>query len=194
MIKAIIFDYYGVLTTDEFFTWLQRHPQVLEEHGPEIEQLGMEQDKGLDDDRFFARLGELSGLEPKEIQAEFQVHGVAHEALVKYIRRLRRRGYLTAILSNSGTELYDEVKKHNLTHLFELILCSEEAGVTKPDPKIFKLALDRLGVSPKEALFTDDREYNVKGAAAVGITSLLYSGLTDFRHDLISLGLDEPQD
>lgn len=192
MIKAIIFDYYGVLTTDRYFVWLQRHPQIHERHARAIEHLSQDQDLGISDAEFFDRLGKIAGEEPDAIRNEFRIHGLEHEGLVDYIRHLRRRHFQTAILSNADVGLYDEVKRHNLTHLFDLILCSEEAGVTKPDPRIFQMALDRLGLEPHEAFFVDDRDYNVRGAEAAGLTGILYTGLADLRSELVRRGLDAP--
>ncbi|GAC1369862.1 MAG: hypothetical protein NVSMB39_2140 [Candidatus Saccharimonadales bacterium] len=192
MIKAIIFDYYGVITTDQYFVWLQRHPQIHDEHAQAIEPLSHDQDSGISGDEFFSRLAKIADTSPDTLRQEFRIHGLEHEALIDYIRHLRRKHFKTAIVSNSDAGLYAEAEKHHLTRLFELILCSEEAGFTKPDPRIFRMALDRLEVEPHEALFVDDRDYNVRGAEAAGISGIIYTGLADLRSELIRRGLDEP--
>ena len=190
MIKAIIFDYYGVLTTDSYLTWLDRHAQVTAEHASEIEQLSKAQDEGIDDAEFFSRLAAIADEPAERIQAEFNIHGVAHRGLINYIRHLRRKGLETAILSNADISLYNQITGHGWNKLFEVILCSGEAGVTKPDPKIFRMVLSRLDVLPAEALFVDDREYNVQGALAAGIEGIHYTGLTNFKAELIARGID----
>jgi len=192
MIKAIIFDYYGVLTTDQYLSWLHRNPDVQQLHADKIQRLSQAQDVGLSADEFFSRLAEIAGEPESVVRGEFSIHGVAHEGLVEYVRHLRRKGLKTAILSNSTMSLHAEAAKHHLTHLFDVILCSEEAGVTKPDPKIFRMVLERLEVSAEEALFVDDRDYNVRGAKSVGIQGIVYTGLTDLKADLISRGIDTP--
>ena len=192
MIKAIIFDYYGVLTTDKYLTWLGRNPDVQAKHAEEIEALSQAQDAGLTADEFFGQLAKIAGQPESAIRGEFDIHGVAHQGLVDYIRHLRRKGLKTAILSNSPSSLYAEVAKHHLTRLFEVVLCSEEAGVTKPDPKIYEMVLKRLGLSAPEAIFVDDREYNVRGAEAIGIEGVVYTGLTDLKAEFIRRGIDTP--
>ncbi|HVQ44392.1 MAG TPA: HAD-IA family hydrolase [Candidatus Saccharimonadia bacterium] len=190
MISAIIFDYYGVLTTDRYMAWLQRHPAVEATHAADIEALSQDQDAGLSSDEFFARLAKIADLPEAAVRSEFVIHGVAHQGLVEYIRHLRRRGLKTAILSNATTALYAEVVRQRLARLFDVVLCSEEAGATKPDPRIFEQTLERLGVSPAQALLVDDREYNVAGAEAAGLAGIHYDGLTKLRAELIARGID----
>jgi putative hydrolase of the HAD superfamily len=191
VIKAIIFDYYGVLTTDSYMTWLHHNPEVVRGNAVAIKALSQAQDAGLSADEFFTKLAAIAGQTVDTVRGDFTNRGIAHEGLLEYIRHLRHRGYKTAVLSNAPLSLYDEIREHHIDSLFDVILCSEEAGVPKPDPAIFRLVLQRLGVDPAEALFVDDREYNVHGAQAVGITGVHYRGLEGFRQHLVSLGLDE---
>lgn len=190
MIKAIIFDYYGVLTTDSYLTWLERHPNVTAHNAEAIEKLSQDQDEGMDDTLFFTRLAALSHEPEERVRDEFNIHGVAHRGLIDYIRHLRRKSLKTAILSNADTSLYAQITGHGWDKLFEVILCSGEAGVTKPNPKIYKMALDRLGVAPHEALFVDDRDYNVSGAEEADIEGILYTGLTGLKAELVARGVD----
>ncbi len=185
MIKAIIFDYYGVLTTDQYMSWLRHNPSILDEHAAEIEELSKAQDRGLDANEFYNRLGKIAGLPASEVRDDFGERNIMHLGLIEYIRRLRDSGLKTAILSNSSLSLYDEVERHHLSGFFDEVLCSEEAGMMKPDPAIFNIMLERLGVEAGEAVFVDDRAYNVKGAAAVGMTGIYYTDLAGLRADLI---------
>ncbi|HEY6737050.1 MAG TPA: HAD-IA family hydrolase [Candidatus Saccharimonadia bacterium] len=190
MIKAIIFDYYGVLTTDRYFTWLRRNPEVARRHTAAIEALSREQDAGLDADTFFSRLADIAHESAASVRDEFNIHGVEHEALLEYIASLRQLGLKTAILSNStAAGLQAEVERHHLAGVFDVILSSGEAGVIKPDPAIFKLVLNRLAAEAHEAVFVDDRDYNVRGAAAAGLTALEYDGLAGLRRELERLGI-----
>lgn len=193
MIQAIIFDYYGVLTTDRYVTWLKRNEAALQGHADEIEALSQQQDLGLGADEFYARLGALVGRPADEVRDEFGIRQEAHHGLVDYIRHLRKVGYKTAILSNSPRSLYAETQKHGLNSLFDIILCSEEAGVTKPNPKMYELMLQRLGITAEEAVFVDDRDYNVAGANAVGLTGVLYTGLAELEAEFERRGLHAPR-
>ena len=58
-----------------------------------------------------------------------------------------------------------------LSH-FDLVLESSLAGVRKPDPAVYRLACDRLGIEPSEAVFLDDLGVNLKPARAMGMTTI----------------------
>ena len=90
-------------------------------------------------------------------------------ALVNYVRRLRGR-FKTALLSNASDSLDGFVRhKLGLDDTFDVIIISALVGVSKPDPAIYRLVLNRLQVAPHEAVFVDDRQVNVEGAASLGI-------------------------
>ncbi len=67
----------------------------------------------------------------------------------------------------------DKIARLAIGDLFELILVSEEEGIWKPDPLIFRRALDRFGIQPDDAMYVgDSAEHDVVGARAAGITSV----------------------
>lgn len=189
MIKAIIFDYYGVLTTDQYLTWLKHNPSVMEENATEIEALSKSQDVGMAADEFFKRLGQIAGLAASEVRDDFGERNIMHLGVLELIRQLKLEGFKTAILSNSSLALYDEVEAKNLSGLFNEVLCSEDAGVVKPERQIFEIMLDRLKVAAEESVFVDDRAYNVHGAEALGIKGILYTDLANLRVELARLGI-----
>lgn len=190
MIKAIIFDYYGVLTTDQYLTWLKHNPQIMRRHAHEIEILSKAQDVGLAPDVFFKRLGAIAQLPAEEVRGGFDERVDMNIELIKYIECLRRDGFKTAILSNSPMRLYDDVAEHQLTSLFDEVLCSEDAGIVKPDPAIFSMMLKRLEVTAEEAIFIDDRAYNVRGAEAIGMKGILYTDFESLESDLARNGVN----
>lgn len=93
-------------------------------------------------------------------------------ALVDYVRALRPR-YRTALLSNAWDDL-----RAVLTQLlciddaFDELIISAEVGLVKPDPRIYQLAVERLGIAPHEAVFVDDLEQNVVGARQTGLHAI----------------------
>ena len=56
--------------------------------------------------------------------------------------------------------------------LFECVIESSEEGIRKPDPRIYQLACDRLGVLPSEAIYLDDLGINLKPARALGMQTI----------------------
>jgi putative hydrolase of the HAD superfamily len=83
------------------------------------------------------------------------------------LRELRRRGLPIAIVSNTGWDIRPVFRHHGLDELVDSCLLSFELGIEKPDPAIFQLACDRLGLTPTDVLMVGD--HAVDGAAtAIG--------------------------
>jgi putative hydrolase of the HAD superfamily len=90
------------------------------------------------------------------------------------LRSLLERGKTLAVVSNWDPALSTLLAELGLAEFFTFILPSAEIGVEKPDARIFKLALQRLGLRPQEAVHIGDKyEADVVGARAVGITPIL---------------------
>jgi len=88
--------------------------------------------------------------------------------------RLRDAGLKLAVVSNSEGTLEKMLEEIDLRSPFEAVLDSSVVGVTKPDPRMFQLALERLNVSPAEALMVGDSpSADVDGAHAAGIRAAL---------------------
>jgi epoxide hydrolase-like predicted phosphatase len=78
------------------------------------------------------------------------------------------------MLSNSwGDDRYD---REQLASLFDALVISGEVGLRKPDPAIYSLAAERLGVAPEKCVFVDDLPGNLKPAAALGMATVLHGG------------------
>ncbi|XP_041708248.1 acyl-CoA dehydrogenase family member 10 isoform X2 [Coregonus clupeaformis] len=84
----------------------------------------------------------------------------------------RSRGLKTAVLSNNFLQLNGDPFLPLDHSLFDVIVESCREGLSKPDPRIYHLCLNRLGVSAHEAVFLDDLEFNVKAAAQLGMHAI----------------------
>jgi putative hydrolase of the HAD superfamily len=94
--------------------------------------------------------------------------------LVAYFSVLRPR-YRTALLSNSFDGARErEQDRYHFAELVDFIIYSHEVGLAKPDPRIYALTSQRVGVQPQEIVFLDDAERNVAAAAASGFHAILY--------------------
>lgn len=102
---------------------------------------------------------------------------VYHDEVWALAARFRAAGGRTALLSNSGPEVMARVRaEHPLEARFDVVVISCEVGLAKPDPRIFRLCLERLGLPAGAALFVDDRADNVEAAAGVGLQTLRFEG------------------
>jgi HAD superfamily hydrolase (TIGR01549 family) len=82
--------------------------------------------------------------------------------------------YLVALLSNTMSDKpYDLLREADLMKYFDVVVCSRDLGIRKPNPEIFRYVLDKLCVSPEEAVHVGDNiEADMKGAIGVGITGI----------------------
>lgn len=100
--------------------------------------------------------------------------GSANEELIGYARRLRPR-YRTGIISNSFVGARErEQAAYGFEDLVDEIVYSHEAGMRKPDPRIYALACERLRVRPAEMMFLDDVQAAVTAAGDAGIHAIQY--------------------
>lgn len=94
--------------------------------------------------------------------------------VVPAVRTLRDAGIATGVISNWDRRLASLIDGLGLGDLFEVVVSSSDVGLRKPDPRIFTLACERLGVAPEHALHVGDHHYaDVLGARAVGMTPVL---------------------
>jgi len=95
-------------------------------------------------------------------------------AMVEAVRRARAGGVRTGLVSNSiGAGRYD---RSQFPELFDGVVISAEEGVHKPQPEIFLLGAERIGVPPEDCVFVDDLRENCTGAEGVGMTAVLHRG------------------
>jgi putative hydrolase of the HAD superfamily len=101
--------------------------------------------------------------------------GGLREVLVERVRALRDAGLATALVTNNVAEFRPHWRAMlPVDELFDLVVDSSEVGVRKPDPAIYRLALEGLGgVAPERALFLDDYPSNIDAAEALGIRGIL---------------------
>jgi epoxide hydrolase-like predicted phosphatase len=111
---------------------------------------------------------------------------VDHE-LVEYIRGLKAH-YRTALLSNAFSNLRWYLQNEwKIIDAFDEVIISSEAGLIKPDPKIYQMAVERLRVAPFEAVFVDDFQANVAGAREAGLHAVHFRNASQARMELEAL-------
>jgi putative hydrolase of the HAD superfamily len=106
---------------------------------------------------------------------------------VALIEELADAGHRLALLSNAPTEVAAAVTRLPLARRFEYLLFSCYLSTAKPDPRCFALALDRLGASPEEVIFIDDRPDNVAAAARLGISAVHFTDPRPARDAVLAL-------
>ena len=98
--------------------------------------------------------------------------------------------YKVYFLSDNVKDRVEAVDaKFNFLSWFEGGVFSHEAGVRKPNPKIYEIALQKAGVQANEAIFIDDKESALKPAAAMGMTTILFETPEKLREKLTTLAI-----
>ena len=91
------------------------------------------------------------------------------DGAVGALAQLRRAGLALACVSNWDASLAGQLERTGVGSLFDTVVSSAEAGAPKPDPAVFRLALDRLGTAPERTLHVGDEDVDREGAAAAGL-------------------------
>lgn len=100
-----------------------------------------------------------------------------------------RPRYRLAALSNSNAAHWERLTDLGVVGAFDPAIGSQQTGVRKPDPAIYRLALDRIGVSAPQVLFFDDSLANVEAARALGFSAVQVDGPAAVRRHLLEAGL-----
>ena len=197
MIKAIIFDFGRVISSQKpvslFRTYendLGLAPDFINDimFGSSLWQetlLGHRTAK-----EFWYAIGRELGLNSDDKIDEFRYRYHADEsintAVLKIIRHLHGR-YKLAVLSNSPPGLDRWLASWELLELFDVVFCSGDEGLVKPDPAAYNLTLKRLNVRPEEAVFIDDTASHVEAARTLGIHGIIFSNADGLERDLKNL-------
>lgn len=179
MHRAIIVDFGGVLVRTEDPAPREILARELGMTVEDLEALIFASDLSLRAQRgelpepaFWQAIGErLRIYDAEEIQRlrqRFFAGDRLNEPLVEALRRWRSRVAL-GLISNAWSGLREVLKRLNLLELFEAVVISAEVGLLKPDPRIYQLALERLGLPPESAAFVDDLPENVRAAQELGL-------------------------
>jgi putative hydrolase of the HAD superfamily len=146
---------------------------------------------------FWKKLGVDAGLELDESTLaelclwDARLWTTENPAMVAWQQQLKQRGLLTAVLSNMGENVLDNIQKeYAWLSRFDVLVWSFQLDMIKPAPAIYRHVLKQLGAEPEETLFLDDRVVNVEAANALGMQGLVFTTVEQLRSDLIERGLD----
>ena len=187
-LRGLIVDWGGVLTApiDEAMTAWARH------EGIDLELYRTVMRTWIEDAASPVHALERGEVSPEDFERvlsqRFREQGVAVEAdglltrmlgglrelsddMVNLIRRARRQGLKTALLSNSWGEHYPE---HLWVGAFDAVVISGRVGMRKPDEEIFRHTAELLHLEPAECVMVDDLQPNIQGAVAAGMVGVLH--------------------
>lgn len=203
-IRGVIFDYGMVLTG----------PPVAEAHAEMVRITGLPEeqferlywadrhayDEGkLSGVTFWEKFRQESGLNLTEDQLaelnreDARMWTTSDPAMLAWQQRLKAHGIRTAILSNMGDSVLENIEREFAwIHGFDVLVWSYQHGMAKPDRAIYEHALEQIGTVPAETMFVDDKLENVVAARAVGMKAVQFSTVDRLREELKAAGWDIP--
>jgi len=135
------------------------------------------------------RIAEKSSLRREEIALIFNKRTEIMSDIdenVKLIPRLKKDGYRLYYLSNFPVDIFDEVKRsYSFFKYFDGGIISAVVRYSKPNPEIFRLLLEKYGLSANECLFIDDHEENTIVAVSIGMKGFFTSGSTNISDEFL---------
>jgi epoxide hydrolase-like predicted phosphatase len=138
----------------------------------------------ITDDEFWRRNLEPFGMDDPEDRNTFVEKLFAFKKVLPEMRSLLEtlQGRVKlGIISNATNILETNLhNRFNVDSYFDVVINSARVGYAKPDPEIYQIALERIGVQPEHTLFTDDQQHNVDAAVELGMNAVLFTGVTDF--------------
>jgi HAD superfamily hydrolase (TIGR01509 family) len=138
------------------------------------------------EEEVWVELGRHFSLAPEELnilEKDFKDESSLDVDLLDFIRALHHH-YKTGVISDAFLTARSRLQQVIPAETFDTMVISAEEGVAKPDPVIYRRALDRLGVAPSEAIFVDDIPHNVAGAQAVGLHAIQFHDTAQVRQEI----------
>jgi epoxide hydrolase-like predicted phosphatase len=184
-VKGLLVDFGGVLTTNVFdsfkaFCRAEGLPEdsvknMFRERGAGLSLLRRLEKGEITAAGFAQEFAPLLGVDPHDLVGRL-FGGIRPDAAMgEAVRRARGAGVKTGLISNSWGEglAYEPAL---LEELFDAVVISGDVGMHKPEPAIFLLGAERIGVAPEDCVFVDDLRENCAGAEAVGMKAILHRG------------------
>lgn len=187
MIKAVIFDFFGVICSDEYWQFVKQDRQIDSDYKDFTDEVNLGQ---IPWQVFVQNIAKETNKTVDEVNAMYEsekidprVTGLIHEL---------HKSYKTALISNAHHDFIDRLlSEHDLRNLFDEIVVSSRLGIVKPNPLIFEHTLEKLGVEPSEAVYIDDLERHVGAARDLGLKTILFTDFEQCRQELTNILFQE---
>lgn len=210
--RAVIFDFGGVITSSPFeaFNRLESERGLpanlvrrINAANPDSNAWALFERAEIDAARFdelFAAEARALGYDLEGSAVLAVLAGAVRPAMVTALDRIKAAGYRLACITNNvptghgagmarSADGNDELER--IFARFEHVIESSKAGVRKPDPRIYRMMCEKLGLEPADCIYLDDLGINCKPAATLGMHAIKVTGEAQALADLsAALGLD----
>ena len=181
MIKAVIFDCFGVLVKSSLEPFIEKYFAGQPDKIAEMRRLDSLANRGITPWQEFQKTtADLSGLTSQQVWDELN-DNPANLELFAYISEALKPHYKIGFLSNASDDWMNDLFTGEQRALLDDVILSFQVGIAKPDKEIFQLAANRLSVLPEECVFVDDIAHYCDGAREVGMEAIQYVNFEGFR-------------
>ena len=180
-LRGLLVDFGGVLTTNIWESFdafcenegLERGTvlELFRGDGEALALLRSLERGAVTDSEFEHDFGEILGVPPEGLIDRLFGGLSPEQAMIDAVSAAREAGIRTGLISNSwGTGIYERAP----LRIFDATVISGDVGLHKPQPEIYELGAERIGIEAAACVFVDDLRENVTGAEAVGMTAILH--------------------
>ncbi len=184
MVKAIIFDFFGVLADRGTASFRKTHLADDPQKDRQAKKLNDELGRGnLGYNDFIDALAALGGVDRQKVLGYTEDYQ-PNQPLLDYIRDRLKHRYKIGIISNAGADWVLRILGSRNLKLFDDVVLSYKTGFIKPEAEIYELSAKNLGVKPEACVFIDDILTYCQGAEAVGMSTVWYQDFEHFKTEL----------
>ena len=184
MIKAIIFDCFGVLVIDGWFPFKKKYFGQSTELLKSATEINQRANAGLISyDEFINQEANLANISPKIVRRYVQ-ENVTNDELLDFIKRDLKPKYKLVMLSNVATNWLSAMFEPKELELFDDFALSFEIGATKPDRRAYEIAAEKAGVPLESCLMIDDQQRYCEAARDYGMKAIVYKDLDQLKKEL----------
>ena len=188
MIKAIVFDCYGVLVGSSFWDIYHAAGGDIRKDEKFIDDMLARANAALiSNDEFNRTIAKQLHITVEEWADYMQRMQQPNKPLLAYVREELKPHYKIGLLSNANKDSVERCVPAADLAIMDAVIVSGEVGYMKPDPEIFELTAKELGVSYSEMIFIDDLQDYVDAAIALGIHAIRYTSLERLRPKLTEI-------
>jgi len=196
MIKAIIFDYGGVLSIETSLrSFGDMYAPKFGANAKDFNDLIIEnwleaRINKIDSKLFWKRLANFLNTKEKNLRKDLMDFLGFREEVLELIKKLKTENYKLGLLSNQIEDWLEEViKNHKLDQIFNVIITSYKSKVAKPELSIFMEIIKKLKVKSEECVYIDDQEKNIIPAKKLRMKTILFKNHNQLIKDLKKLGI-----
>lgn len=186
MIKAVLFDYFGVVASSAYWNNIKQLEKSAGRH-QRFHELADKVNMGkLDWPKFCSEIAADLGLNESEVEERYNRHSINRQ-VVALAKQLSHK-YVVGLASNAHYHLLrPQLEATGLDSIFSPILLSSELGAVKPSADFYKKAISSLQLPADSILLIDDMAVNVDGARAYGMHGLVFKTVSELEKDLSSV-------